>query len=172
MGGRSEARWCIYIYIHMYICICMYVCMYLSLSLSIYIYIYIYVYVCSRALCRDEASVSCVRLLLVSCSCVALFATILIHLFDFVLFIGFIVRVMSAHLFYETKLRSVRGSTWRMKNQAAVLAGDVCSHLQPRPISIPRLSLPRFADSKHPGNSPWTWAFHPFRLRFCSSILA
>ena len=36
-----------------------------------------------------------------------------------------------------------------------------------RPISLLRLSLPRFVDSNFPGNSLWTRASHPLRLRFC-----
>ena len=38
-----------------------------------------------------------------------------------------------------------------------------------RPISIPRLSLLRFVDSKLQGNPLWTWEFHPLNLRFCLS---
>ena len=34
-----------------------------------------------------------------------------------------------------------------------------------RPISLLRLSLPRFVASSFPGNSPWTWEFHPVNLR-------
>ena len=37
------------------------------------------------------------------------------------------------------------------------------------PIFLPRLSLLRFVDSTFPGNSLWTWEFHPLNLRFCLS---
>ena len=40
---------------------------------------------------------------------------------------------------------------------------------QLRPISLLRLSLLRFVDSRFPGNSLWTWEFHPSTLRFCLS---
>ena len=35
-----------------------------------------------------------------------------------------------------------------------------------RPISLLRLSLPRFVDSNFPGNSLWTWEFYPLIFRF------
>ena len=38
-----------------------------------------------------------------------------------------------------------------------------------RPISLLRLSLPRFVDSNFPGNSLWAWEFHSSNLRFCLS---
>ena len=38
-----------------------------------------------------------------------------------------------------------------------------------RPISLLRLSLLRFVDSDLPGDSRWTWEFHPFNLRLCLS---
>ena len=36
------------------------------------------------------------------------------------------------------------------------------------PASRRRLSLPRFVDSTCPGNSLWTWDFHPLKPRFGS----
>ena len=37
------------------------------------------------------------------------------------------------------------------------------------PISLLRISLLRLLDSGFPGNSLWTWEFHPLLLRFCLS---
>ena len=38
-----------------------------------------------------------------------------------------------------------------------------------RPISLLTLSLLTLLDSSFPGNPLWTWEFHPFELRLCSS---
>ena len=38
-----------------------------------------------------------------------------------------------------------------------------------RPISLLTLSLLTLLDSNFPGNSLWTWEFHPLKLRLCSS---
>ena len=37
--------------------------------------------------------------------------------------------------------------------------------LTPNLISLPRISLLRFIDSRFPGNSLWAWEFHPLKLR-------
>ena len=38
-----------------------------------------------------------------------------------------------------------------------------------RPISLLRISLLGFVDSRVPGNSPWAWEFNPLQLRLCLS---
>ena len=50
----------------------------------------------------------------------------------------------------------------------AFARGRRCAR-QARPISLLRISLLRLLDSGFPGNSLWTWEFHPLILRCCLS---
>ena len=60
---------------------------------------------------------------------------------------------------------------WRLICLCVLLSGGaVLSQTPVRPISLLRLSLLRFVDSKLPGNSLWTWELHTFKSRFCLSL--
>ena len=49
----------------------------------------------------------------------------------------------------------------KLNTEYWLLARRVLVWMDIRPVSIPRLSLLRFVDSSFPGNSLWTWDFHP-----------
>ena len=72
-------------------------------------------------------------------------------------------RICSAHITVEASLG--RAAAWHPAGRPGPL--DQGALLGP--ISLPRVSLLRFADSNFPGDSLWAWEFHTLKSRFCLS---